>query len=198
MIMTTSDEARRKIGGPEVDRRGAIECMIWAGTGVLWTLSGGVPKSLGLLGDALAAEASAFTFAHISDSHIGFNKVANPDALGTLREAIGKIKELKTHPAFMIHTGDITHLSKPDEFDNADQLIGEAKLDVHYVPGEHDVIDGAERPHSPDRAEGRRQYDLPHRTLDRLPAARARTDDRARRATPLVARDCECRSADRR
>ena len=115
--------------------------MIWAGTGVLWTLSGGVPKSLGLLGDALAAEASAFTFAHISDSHIGFNKPANPDALGTLREAIGKVKELKTHPAFMIHTGDITHLSKPDEFDNADQLIGEAKLDVHYVPGEHDVID---------------------------------------------------------
>ena len=115
--------------------------MIWAGTGVLWTLSGGVPKSLGLLGDALAAEASAFTFAHISDSHIGFNKPANPDALGTLREAIGKVKELKTHPAFMIHTGDITHLSKPDEFDNANQLIGEAKLDVHYVPGEHDVID---------------------------------------------------------
>jgi hypothetical protein len=73
MIMTTSDE-RRQIGGPEVDRRGALECMIWAGTGVLWTLSGGVPKSLGLLGDALAAEASGFTFAHISDSHIGFNR----------------------------------------------------------------------------------------------------------------------------
>ena len=88
--------SRRKIGGPEVDRRGALECMIWARTGVLWTLSGGVPKSLGLLGDALAAEASAFTFPHISDSHIGFNKPANPDALGTLREAIGKVKELKT------------------------------------------------------------------------------------------------------
>jgi hypothetical protein len=61
-------------GGPAMDRRGALEYMVWAGTGVLWTLSGGVPKSLGLLGDALAAEASAFTFAHISDSHIGFNK----------------------------------------------------------------------------------------------------------------------------
>ncbi|HKQ54454.1 MAG TPA: metallophosphoesterase, partial [Methyloceanibacter sp.] len=115
--------------------------MIWAGTGVLWTLSGGVPKSLGLLGDAFAAETSAFTFAHISDSHIGFNKPANPDAIGTLREAIGKVKDLKTRPAFMIHTGDITHLSKPEEFDDADQLIGEARLDVHYVPGEHDVID---------------------------------------------------------
>jgi hypothetical protein len=74
--------SRQKIGGPEVDRRGAIECMIWAGTGVLWTLSGGVPKSLGLLGDALAAEASAFTFAHISDSHIDFNKpAAMPDLM---------------------------------------------------------------------------------------------------------------------
>ena len=130
--------------GPSgLSRRGALECMVWAGTGILWTLSGGVPKSLGLIGDALAAEASAFTFLQISDSHIGFNKPANPDALGTLREAIGKVKELvvKTRPAFMIHTGDITHLSKPDEFDNADQIIGEAKLKVHYVPGEHDVID---------------------------------------------------------
>ena len=84
---------------------------------------------------------SASRFLQISDSHIGFNKPANPDALGTLREAIGKVKAVKSRPAFMIHTGDITHLSKPDEFDNADQIIGEAKLNVHYVPGEHDVID---------------------------------------------------------
>src|SRR4029453_17334631 len=96
-----------------------------------------------LIGDALGAEASAFTFLQISDSHIGFNKPANPDALGTLREAIGKAKELivKTRPAFMIHTGDITHLSKPEEFDNADQIIRSANLPVHYVPGEHDVLD---------------------------------------------------------
>jgi hypothetical protein len=129
-----------------VSRRGALECMIWARTGVLWTLSGGVPKSLGLLGDdllgnALAAETPAFTFLQISDSHIGFNKPANPDALGTLRDAIAKIKAVPTKPAFMIHTGDITHLSKPDEFDNANQLISEAALDVHYVPGEHDFVD---------------------------------------------------------
>ena len=122
-------------------RRGALTCMVWAGTGVLWTLSGGVPKSLGLLGDALAAVPAGFSFLQISDSHIGFNKPANPDALGTLREAIGKVKAVKSRPAFMIHTGDITHLSKPDEFDDADQIISEAKLDVHYVPGEHDFID---------------------------------------------------------
>jgi 3',5'-cyclic AMP phosphodiesterase CpdA len=136
-----SDERRRKADEAGVSRRGALECMIWAGTGVVWTLSGGVPKSLGLLGDALAAESAGFTFLQISDSHIGFSKPANPDALGTLREAIAKVKAVTTKPAFMIHTGDITHLSKPDEFDNADQVIGEAKLDVHYVPGEHDFVD---------------------------------------------------------
>jgi len=132
---------KRRSEGLEVDRRGALECMIWAGTGVLWALSGGVPKSVGLLGGALAAEASGFTFLQISDSHIGFNKPANPDALGTLREAIAKVKAVKSKPAFMIHTGDITHLSKPDEFDSAAKLIGEANLNVHYVPGEHDFID---------------------------------------------------------
>jgi hypothetical protein len=123
-----------------VDRRQALECMIWAGTGVLWTVSGGVPKS-GLLGSAQAAEATSFSFVQISDSHVGFNKAANPDALGTLREAIGQIAAAPVKPAFMIHTGDITHLSNAQQFDDADKVIGEARLDVHYVPGEHDVID---------------------------------------------------------
>ena len=136
---TEAPEAEDEPSG--LSRRGALTCMVWAGTGVLWTLSGGVPKSLGLLGDALAAVPAGFSFLQISDSHIGFNKPANPDALGTLREAIGKVQAVKSRPAFMIHTGDITHLSKPDEFDNADQIISEAKLDVHYVPGEHDFID---------------------------------------------------------
>jgi 3',5'-cyclic AMP phosphodiesterase CpdA len=126
-----------------IDRRHALECMIWAGTGVLWTVSGGVPKSMSLLGDAQAAEMSpsALTFLQISDSHVGFDKPANPNALATLQEAIDKLGAMPQRPAFMIHTGDITHLSRPTEFDNADQVIGKAKLDVHYVPGEHDVID---------------------------------------------------------
>jgi 3',5'-cyclic AMP phosphodiesterase CpdA len=126
-----------------INRRHALECMIWAGTGVLWTVAGGVPKSMSLLGDAQAAEtsASALTFLQISDSHVGFDKAANPNALATLQEAIDKIGALPARPSFMIHTGDITHLSRAAEFDNADQVIGKAKLDVHYVPGEHDVID---------------------------------------------------------
>src|ERR1700758_740188 len=122
------------------NRRRVLECMTWAGTGVLWTITGGVPRSLGIIDQALAAEPSKLTFLQISDSHVGFDKPANPNAIGTLHEAIGKIKALPAKPSFMIHTGDITHLSRPAEFDNANASISEAGLDVHYVPGEHDVI----------------------------------------------------------
>ena len=124
-----------------VSRRKVLECMTWVGTGVLWTISGGVPHSLGLIDQALAADAKGLTFLQISDSHIGFDKPANPNAKGTLEEAIERIKAIQTKPAFMIHTGDITHLSKELEFDDAEKIISQAKLDVHYVPGEHDVID---------------------------------------------------------
>jgi 3',5'-cyclic AMP phosphodiesterase CpdA len=128
--------------GKGLDRRHVLECMVWAGTGVLWTVSGGVPHSLGLIGEAAAAEpTSGFTFLQMSDSHIGFDKKANPDALGTLQEAITKVKAMPTKPAFIIHTGDITHLSKPTEFDNADKVFGEAGVRMHWVPGEHDLID---------------------------------------------------------
>ncbi len=126
---------------PGVSRRKVLECMTWAGTGVLWTVTGGVPRSLGLVGAASAAETSALTFMQISDSHVGFDKPANPNALGTLEEAINKINAMPEKSAFMIHTGDITHLSKPSEFDDAERIISQARLDVHYVPGEHDFID---------------------------------------------------------
>jgi 3',5'-cyclic AMP phosphodiesterase CpdA len=135
--------AKKEEGG--VSRRHALECMTWAGTGVLWTVVGGIPTSLGLLAPAEAAPPTpgAFTFLQISDSHIGFDKAANPHAVDTLHEAIDKLKALPTKPAFMIHTGDITHLSKPAQFDTAAQIIGGAGLDVHYVPGEHDLVDDA-------------------------------------------------------
>ena len=125
-----------------VNRRTILKCMTWAGTGVLWTIAGGVPRSLGIIDEALAAEqTSGLTFLQISDSHVGFDKPANPNALGTLQEAIEKIKALPLKPSFMIHTGDISHLSKESEFDNASRVIGSAGLDVHYVPGEHDFLD---------------------------------------------------------
>ena len=125
-----------------IDRRGVLECMLWAGTGVLWTVAGGVPRSSMLgISEANAQVAKGFSFLQISDSHIGFKQAANPNALGTLEEAIAKAGALPQKPAFMIHTGDITHLSRPEEFDNADQVISSAKLDTFHVPGEHDVID---------------------------------------------------------
>jgi 3',5'-cyclic AMP phosphodiesterase CpdA len=126
--------------GEGLSRRKVLECMIWAGTGVLWTVAGGVPRSLGLVGEA-HAQAAGFTFMQISDSHVGFDRPANPNVLSTLEVAINKVKAVPTKPAFMIHTGDISHLSKPSEFDDAERIISQARLDVHYVPGEHDVID---------------------------------------------------------
>src|SRR6202012_2133404 len=68
-------------------------------------------------------------------------KPVNPDALGTLKEAIAKVGALPAKPAFMIHTGAITPRPKPDLLDAAAQVIGSAGLDVHYVPGEHDLLD---------------------------------------------------------
>jgi hypothetical protein len=117
--------------------------MLWAGTGVLWTVAGGVPRSSSLLGtsEAKARVESGFTFLQISDSHIGFKGAANANALTTLEEAVAKIGALPEKPAFMIHTGDITHLAKPEQFDNADQVIAKAGLDTFHVPGEHDIVD---------------------------------------------------------
>src|SRR5438445_7414398 len=87
-----------------VDRRGLLKCMAWAGTGVLWTVSGGIPRSLGLIGEANAqTAATGFTFMQISDSHIGFKRPENPDVTGTLREAIDKIAAMQSKPSFMIH-----------------------------------------------------------------------------------------------
>jgi 3',5'-cyclic-AMP phosphodiesterase len=135
--MTSHDDTHDH--GPS--RRKVLECMTWAGTGVLWTVAGGVPASLGIIDAALAAEQKGFTFLQISDSHMGFDKPANPNAKGTLEEAIERVKALPAKPAFMIHTGDISHLSKPSEFDDAERIISQARLDVHYVPGEHDLVD---------------------------------------------------------
>ncbi|BBE70802.1 metallophosphoesterase family protein [Oharaeibacter diazotrophicus] len=125
-----------------IDRRGFLECMTWAGTGLLWSVAGGLPQAA-LMSSAAAATPAAkpFTFLQISDSHVGFSKPANPDALGTLKEAVARIKALPEKPAFVIHTGDISHLSRDEEFDDAEKLIQEAGLPVFYVPGEHDLLD---------------------------------------------------------
>jgi 3',5'-cyclic AMP phosphodiesterase CpdA len=125
-------------------RRNLIKCLAWAGTGVAWSVVGGVPRAvplgLGLGGPAEAAAADTFTFVQISDSHIGFKGEVNPEPNATLQQALDKIAALPKKPALMLHTGDVTHLSKPEEFDNADQILKGAKLDTWFIPGEHDVI----------------------------------------------------------
>jgi hypothetical protein len=123
-----------------LDRRRALQCMAWGGSGVLWTLVGGVPASK-MVGAARAEMTKGFSFVQISDTHIGFDKAANNNVAGTLNETLLKISSLSERPAFLLHTGDITHLSKQKEFDDADQLIGASRLAVHRVPGEHDVLD---------------------------------------------------------
>jgi Icc protein len=125
-----------------IDRRNFLSCMAWVGTGLLWTINGGVPSSSRL--GAEEPKKGGLFFMQISDSHIGFSKPANTDVTATLRQAIGKINALDVQPEFLLHTGDITQLSKPSEFDTADQVLREARTGkVFYVPGEHDVgVDG--------------------------------------------------------
>jgi 3',5'-cyclic AMP phosphodiesterase CpdA len=124
------------------DRRGFLKCMAWAGTGALWTMSGGLASSISL-GEAAAkpAATTGFTFLQISDSHVGFAKPANPDAKATYQEAVSKIIAMPQKPDFIIHTGDITQLSKDSEFDDAEQIIKQTGLTVFHVPGEHDMLD---------------------------------------------------------
>src|SRR5947209_7945958 len=127
-----------------IDRRGFLKCMAWAGTGAFCVIQGGVLNSyrLSKLAEVGSMETRGeLSFVQISDSHMGFDKAANPDVVSTLKAAIDKINALPQPPAFILHTGDITHLSKPAEFDTAEQLLKSASAkDVFYVPGEHDVL----------------------------------------------------------
>jgi Icc protein len=132
-------------GSDGIDRRGFLSCMAWAGAGLVWTFSGGVASSrlfaaAGRAGDNRAGHSADFTFVQVSDSHIGFNKPANADVTATCQAAIDKINALSVEPDLILHTGDLSHLSKPSEFDTLNQVLKGAKAkQVFYVPGEHDV-----------------------------------------------------------
>jgi len=128
------------------DRRGFLQCMAWVGTGAMWTLTSGVLKGMpieqaarGAMGHGVGM--GGLRFVQISDSHIGFDKPANTDVTATLRAAVAKIKAAAEQPSFVLHTGDLTHLSKPSEFDTLQQVLTELSLPVFYVPGEHDVLE---------------------------------------------------------
>ena len=130
-----------------IDRRGFLKCMAWAGAGAFCVMQGGVLRSYALGSQGARQAKGEISFVQISDSHMGFNKAANPDVAATLQAAIDKINALPQGPAFLLHTGDITHLSKPGEFDTVDQMLRSVKVgDRFFVPGEHDVLndDGAQ------------------------------------------------------
>jgi 3',5'-cyclic AMP phosphodiesterase CpdA len=134
----------RKVNGPDqdgIDRRGFLECMAWAGTGLAWTVSGGLLSSRVLGAGAGQKEKGDFSFVQISDSHIGFAKPPNTDVVSTLKRTVAKINALPTQPDVLIHTGDLTHLAKPAEFDTVAEVLKEAKAgQTFYVPGEHDIF----------------------------------------------------------
>jgi Icc protein len=123
------------------NRRGFLKCMTWAGTGLVWTMAGGVPASIGLEAAAATTKTAPFSFVQVSDSHIGFSKPFAPDVSATFREAMGKIAAMPKKPDFIIHTGDVSQLSKDEQFDEADQIIRSAGVPVFHTPGEHDVLD---------------------------------------------------------
>ena len=137
---------RQNVSYDDIDRRDVLNCMIWAGTGLLWTFAGGVPTSRAFAGTPDPADAGSFSFVQISDSHIGFSKPANMDGTATLKAAIDKVhlSQLKQPADLILHTVDVRHVSKPGEFDTAKQVIKGAKVDrVFYVPGEHHTsVDG--------------------------------------------------------
>ncbi len=145
MATHKKDEIEHDHNHDGVDRRGFLKCMAWAGTGAFCVIKGGVLQSYSLSRLSEIDEGTtkgAFSFVQISDSHMGFDKAANPDVVGTLKAAIAKVNALPGSPDFMLHTGDITHLSKPAEFDTTEQLLKEAKpKEIFYVPGEHDLLD---------------------------------------------------------
>jgi 3',5'-cyclic AMP phosphodiesterase CpdA len=126
-------------------RRHALKCLAFGSAGTVFALSGGVltPMNLAWGTSELPKLDGAPLFVQISDTHIGFSKEANPDVNGTLTRTIAQVNNLPKQPAFILHTGDITHLSKPAEFDTAAQILTGLKTpELHTVPGEHDVTDG--------------------------------------------------------
>jgi predicted MPP superfamily phosphohydrolase len=142
--MTTRDD-NKLITLSDPGRRKALSCLAgWTGAAVVWTMVGGIPRALGVTnsGTMAAAAKHDFTFVQISDTHFGFHKDANPDIVGGFRRAAADINGLAQKPALVLHTGDLTHLSKPEEFGQAKELLQEIRIDrVHTVPGEHDALD---------------------------------------------------------
>jgi Icc protein len=138
------DQKLQDFNNDGVDRRGFLSAWHGPGTGLVRTISGGIPVSRAFAKGMhqTAGKGGDFSFVQISDRHMGFNKPANPDVAATLQVAVDKINGLTKLPEFLLHTGDISPLSKPEQFDTVDRTLKSASAkDVFFVPGEHDVLD---------------------------------------------------------
>ncbi len=145
-------------------RRKFINHIGWTGLGILWSVGGNSLLTSCQLGNQKQANSSSLSFVQISDSHIGFHKPANENVQATLQKAIKAINSLPTPPAFIVHTGDISHLSKPAEFDEAKQILSQLKVPLFTLPGEHDTIGDRGRAYSEafsqkDKREGLQSWD---------------------------------------
>jgi 3',5'-cyclic AMP phosphodiesterase CpdA len=118
-----------------VKRASFLEHVGWTGAGIGFALTAG--------GTFAAADTGEFAFVQISDSHIGFALPANPDVAGTLNATVDRIKALPQQPAFVMHTGDVTHLARADQFDQAKNILGRLRAPLFVIPGEHDAIGAA-------------------------------------------------------
>jgi len=126
-------------------RRQLMRHSAWFGAAVVLTVAGGEVISHVAGSSGAAQQATpALRFAQISDSHIGFKGPANTNVTDTFNHAIGQINGLGYTPDFVIHTGDLTHLATPDQFDQVKHMLGELNTPhVFTVPGEHDSTDDA-------------------------------------------------------
>src|SRR5581483_446047 len=137
--MMTTARATPPTDPDAIDRRGMLRCMAWVGTGLVWSVTGGVASSRAFGRPPAPEPRPTFIFVQISDSHLGFARAPNKDVAGTLRQTVARINALPEPPAFVLHTGDVTHLAKPEEFDAVAEILKGVKAGaVAYVPGEHD------------------------------------------------------------
>jgi len=133
LLATGDDRIIHDHNDDGIDRRGFLKCMAWAGTGLLYTMAGGVLSSSVFGRERHGASTSALSFVQISDSHIGFNKPANPDVSATFQAAVDKINAMPVQPSFILHTGDLTQLAQADQFDHVHEILKGAKTKTGHV-----------------------------------------------------------------
>ena len=146
--MTGNQSPHPGAGDPELTgehgmtRRQLMRHTAWFGAAVALTVAGGevISQAAGSP-PAVADSLGAVRFVQVSDSHLGFTGTANPDVAASFGSAINQVNALGFEPDFVMHSGDITHLTLAAEFGQAKEMMADIKTPrVFTVPGEHDTI----------------------------------------------------------